>query len=170
MPASRIAVDVDASEVIRKLRDNRFLREPLRHALVNIGRHGETEAKRRAPVDYGRLRASITHNIDDQPMMMAVNIGVIGGGREMMYAKYMEYGTGLLHDHPNWPRARHVVTGGQLSHWGPVRRGIVSGWAVARAITRRGGLRPRRYLRSVLEQNGDQYLRIIRLALRKVTL
>lgn len=169
MPVSVIKVDVDAAALIRKLRDDRFAREPLRQALVQIGRHGENEAKNRAPVDSGRLRASITHQVDDQPLMLSVDIGVIGPRGTLDYAKYMEFGTGLVHDHPNWPRRAHVVSPKHLMNWGPVRRGLVSP-GIARLITRRGGLRPRRYLRSVLEQNGERYVRIISAFLRRITL
>lgn len=165
-------MDVDAAELIRKLRDNRFLREPLRQTLVLIGRDAETKAKMRAPVDprSGRLRASITHEVDEQPLMTTLNIGVIGVTKPLRYAYYMEYGTGTQHDHPNWPRARHVVKAKHLIRWGAVRGNWALATGAAKKITERGGLRPRRYLRSVLEQNGDRYLRIIRLALRKVTL
>lgn len=169
MPVSVIKVDVDAAALIRKLRDDRFAREPLRQALVQIGRHGENEAKNRAPVDSGRLRASITHQVDDQPLMLSVDIGVIGPRGALDYAKYMEFGTGLVHDHPNWPHRPHFVSPKHLMNWGPVRRGIVSP-GIARLITRRGGLRPRRYLRSVLEQNGERYVRIVSAFLRRITL
>jgi hypothetical protein len=167
MPANRITISTDAAELIRRLRDDRFLREPIRAALVNIGRHGENAAKLRAPVDKGRLRASITHEVDDQPLMLDVRIGVIGVTGDLKYAKYMEYGTGTKHDHPNWPRSRHVVTGGQLMNWGPAKVGLANPYAAARIITRRGGLMPRRYLRSVLEDHGDQYVRIVRAYIRR---
>jgi len=169
MPAS-IKINVDAAALIRRLKDDRFAREPLRQAMVKVGMIGETDSKRRAPVDFGRLRASITHKVDDQPLMLSVDIGVIGGAREMDYAQYMEYGTGLMHDHPNWPRRRHVVSGGQLGDWGPVRRALVNPYAVAKAISRRGGLRPRRYLRGMLEDNTGRFLSIIRAAVRQMEL
>jgi hypothetical protein len=167
---AKIRVDVDADAVIKKLHNDRFVREPLRVALNKIGRMGETDSKRRAPVDFGRLRASITHKVDDQPMMLSVDIGVIGSSGELPYAKYMEYGTGLTHDHPNWPRRVHVVPVGALSNWGPVRRNLVSAGAVATSITRRGGLKPRRYLRGMLEDNSTKFIAIIRRAVREMEL
>jgi hypothetical protein len=167
---ARIRVDIDADAVIKKLHSDRFVREPLRVALNKIGRMGETDSKRRAPVDFGRLRASITHRVDDQPMMLSVDIGVIGSSGELPHAKYMEYGTGLTHDHPNWPRRVHVVPVGALSNWGPVRRNLVSAGAVATSITRRGGLKPRRYLRGMLEDNSSKFIAIIRRAVREMEL
>lgn len=47
----------------------------------------ENDAKRLCPVDTGQLRSSITHEIED-------NIGVVG--TNVMYAPYIEYGTGLF--------------------------------------------------------------------------
>jgi len=82
----------------------------------------------------------------------------------------MEYGTGLTHDHPNWPRRVHVVPVGALSNWGPVRRNLVSAGAVATSITRRGGLKPRRYLRGMLEDNSSKFIAIIRRAVREMEL
>jgi hypothetical protein len=167
MPANRITISTDAAELIRRLREDRFLREPIRAALVNIGRHGENAAKLRAPVDKERLRASITHEVDDQPLMLEVQVGVIGVTGALKHAIYMEYGTGLVHDHPNWPRRRHTIHPSMLANWGKVKAGIVNAGAAAWAINRRGGLMPRRYLRSVLEDHGDQYVRIVRAYIRR---
>lgn len=47
----------------------------------------ENDAKRLCPVDTGQLRSSITREIED-------NIGVVG--TNVMYAPYIEYGTGLF--------------------------------------------------------------------------
>ncbi len=47
----------------------------------------ENDAKRLCPVDTGQLRSSITHEIED-------NVGVVG--TNVMYAPYIEYGTGLF--------------------------------------------------------------------------
>lgn len=167
MPASQIAATVDGAALIRRLRDDRFLREPLRVALTLIGRDAESKSKLKAPRDNGRLRASIRHKVDDNPLILGVQIGVIGKGKGMDYAKYMEYGTGLKHDHPNWPRKRHALKAEYLAKWGPVKRKKVTAEYAAEAIFKRGGLTPRRYLRSVLEENGERYLRIIGLAVRK---
>lgn len=163
-------MDVDADEVIKRLRNDRFVREPLRVALNKVGRMGETDSKRRAPVDFGRLRAAITHQVDDQPMMLSVDIGVIGKSGELPYAKYMEYGTGLTHDHPSWPRRVHMVPVSALANWGPVRRNLVSAGAVATSITKRGGLKPRRYLRGMLEDNSGNFIAIIKRAVKEMEL
>jgi hypothetical protein len=154
-----IRVDIDDWKRIKESLD---VRKGLRETLTQIGRHAENASKLAAPVDYGRLRAGITHQVTEDRYSIDVQVGVIGGVREMPYAWYMEYGTGTQHDHPNWPRRPHVVHPKYLSAWGPVRRGMVSAGAAAHGITKRGGLKPRRYLRGPLERNGDQYVRIIR--------
>lgn len=163
-------MDVDADEVIKRLRNDRFVREPLRVALNKVGRMGETDSKRRAPVDDARLKAGITHQVDDQPMMISVDIGVIGSAGELPYAKYMEYGTGLMHDHPNWPRRRHTVHPSMLSNWGPVKQKLVKASAAAFFINRRGGLKPRRYLRGMLEDNSQKFIAIIKRAVKEMEL
>jgi hypothetical protein len=167
MPVKTIEIGIDAATLIRKLRDDRMLREPIRVALTNIGRDAETKSKRKAPRDKGRLRASITHKIDDDPMILSVQIGVIGKGSGMDYAKYMEYGTGLKHDHPNWPRKRHALKADALANWGPVKRKMVTAEHAAEAIFKRGGLMPRRYLRETLEENGERYAKIIKMAVKR---
>lgn len=156
---ARIEVDAASWSAIKAMT---AFRRQLAEAMTQIGRHAENASKLRAPVDMGRLRASITHQVTEAPSLITAQVGVIGHQREMEYAWYMEYGTGLTHDHPSWPHRRHVVKAQHLSAWGPVRRGTLNANAVARAITRRGGLRPRRYLRGPLEANSDRYLGIIR--------
>lgn len=47
----------------------------------------ENEAKKQCPVDKGQLRSSITHEVED-------NVGYIG--TNVMYAPYVEYGTGIF--------------------------------------------------------------------------
>jgi hypothetical protein len=167
---AKIRVDVDADDLIKKLHDDRWSREPLRVALNKVGRMGETDSKRRAPVDDGRLKAGITHQVDNQPLMMSVDIGVIGSVGELPYAKYMEYGTGLTHDHPNWPRRRHTVHPSMLANWGPVKQKLVKAGAAAFFINRRGGLKPRRYLRGMLEDSSSKFIAIIRRAVREMEL
>lgn len=164
---ARIEVDRASWDAIKL---QHAFRRSLYDAMVKIGRHAENASKLVAPTDMGRLRASITHQVTEAPALITAQVGVIGGSSELAYGWYMEYGTGMQHDHPNWPRKPHVVKAGHLSAWGPVRRGILSAGAVARAITRRGGLKPRRYLRGPLERNSDRYLQIIRAFVQSVRL
>lgn len=171
--AADIRIDVDADDFIRKLRDDGFIREPLRVALTKVGRHAETEAKQRAPVAYGRLRASITHAIVDEQDMISVDVGIVGITQDLRYAWGMEYGTGTQTDHPTWPRKPHAVSPGALLNWRPIRRAPEDArWALAvsaaRAITLRGGLKPRRFLRGALEDGTAKYVGFMKQAIARL--
>lgn len=147
-------------KLIAKLRGNDMLGPALREGFEKVGYVVTSEAKKRAPVDRGTLRASIAHEVDPSPVPQWVRIGA-----KPFYAPYMEFGTGLVHDHPSWPRKRHVVPVAALAGWAG-RVGADAGGA-ANAISRRGGLKPRRYLRGALEDNGERIVRLIAGSLRK---
>lgn len=94
----------------------------------------QRDARKNAPVDTGRLRASITpevHTFNDEVQ------GVVGSNIE--YAPYMEFGT-----RPHWPPISAIQV------WAD-RHGI-SAFLIARAIARRG-TKPRRYLQRAFESN-----------------
>lgn len=131
----------------------------------SLGRYvqsaGETvagTARSFAPVDVGTLRSSINSQYREQePGLYVASIGT-----NIKYATYMEYGTGTQHDHPNWPRNPHIVSPRALLGWATRQlRNSASGltpeslaFIVARAITKRGGLKPRRFLRGAIERLG----------------
>jgi HK97 gp10 family phage protein len=54
----------------------------------------ERDAKKNAPVDTGRLRASITHYVEKEKEI----VGIVGTNVE--YAKYQEFGTSKMPPHP----------------------------------------------------------------------
>lgn len=62
------------------------LEEQVEQALIAIGMTAETHAKELSPVDTGRLRNSITHEVD-----MGGHAAIIGSNVE--YAAYVELGT-----------------------------------------------------------------------------
>ena len=121
-----------------------------------VGQLIVSEARRRAPVNVGLLRSSIFHEVDQQDPPRWVDVG-----SKVRYAPYMEYGTGTVHDHPNWPHARHIPFVNRDENGRPVaalfwyakRKGLGygGGYAIARAIAERGGLKPRRFLRGSIE-------------------
>lgn len=131
----------------------------------SLGRYvaaaGETvagTARSFAPVDNGTLRSSITSQYREaEPGLYIATIGT-----NIKYAPYMEYGTGTQHDHPNWPRNPHTVSPRALLAWATRHlRNNASGltpeslaFLVARAITKAGGLKPRRFLRGAMERLG----------------
>lgn len=113
------------------------------------------EARRRAPVDVGLLKSSINVQTKTEGQVVTASIGTnVQNGAGKPYGAYMEFGTGLVHDHPSWPKARHVVPPAALMNWAE-RKGrggtYHDAWIVANAITKRGGIKPRRYLRGSLE-------------------
>jgi hypothetical protein len=98
--------------------------------------HIEQKAKSFAPVDTGRLRASITHSVDPRPIPAWGMTGT-----NVHYARPMEYGTKRGHFPP--PRA--------LQTWAK-RHGLPNAFLVARAISRQG-LRPRAYMSKGFEDS-----------------
>lgn len=140
--------------VVARLKSKSLLAPALLTGMKAAGFLLESEAKKRAPVDRGLLRASIAHEAYATESQVGVRIG-----SKVKYAPYMEYGTGLVHDHPSWPRKRHVVPAAALAGWAK-RVGADAG-AVARSITKRGGLKPRRYLRGALEDNQARVVKVI---------
>lgn len=181
---SRVTVELDGlPELIRALRNNAGLADVLRDAFGYIGNDAKDQSKFAAPVNYGKLRASIVYEVDPSPLPTSVRIGTIGS-QKPKYAAYMEYGTGLVHDHPSWPRRRHIPFEGRNPANGPVagladwarakgrgsRPMIATAAAVAYAIMRRGGLEPRRYLRGPFERNQARYVRELRQAIGRLSL
>jgi phage gpG-like protein len=92
------------------------------------------DAKKNAPVDTGRLRASITPEVIDVGETIR---GVVGSN--VSYAPYVELGT-----RPHWPPIA------ALEVW--ARRHGVSAFLVARAISRRG-TKPVEYLQRAFDAN-----------------
>ncbi len=104
----------------------------------------QRSARQLAPVDTGRLRASITPEVRGDPMSGNIT-GVVGSNVEQ--AAPMELGT-----KPHFPPLS------ALQVW--ARRHGVNAYAVARAIALRG-LKPRRYLQGAFEQNRERVVQII---------
>lgn len=119
---------------------------PLRTFLTRAAILVQSRARERAPVDTGRLRADIAFEVDGGTPPIWARVG-----NNVFYAPYVEYGTGTQTDGPGGG-GRHWPPAGALSGWaGRHGFGPGGGFIVARAIGRRGGLRPRRYLRDALD-------------------
>lgn len=69
------------------------LPEQIEQALIAIGMTAETHAKEECPVDTGRLRNSITHDVD-----MSEQAAYIGSNVE--YAAFVELGTSKMAPRP----------------------------------------------------------------------
>lgn len=119
-------------QAIRDLRGTPML-NAMRDATLYIDR----DAKKNAPVDTGRLRASITPEVRAQGETIE---GVVGSN--VTYAPYVELGT-----RPHWPPIA------ALEVW--ARRHHTSAFIVARAISRRG-TPAKQYLQKAFESNKDK--------------
>lgn len=131
----------------RKVRDMRG--EPMLQAIRDAALWVTRDARMDAPVDTGRLRASITPEVRIEGNEV---IGVVGSNVE--YAPFMEFGT-----RPHWPPVSALQT------WS--RRHGMSAFLVARAISRRG-LKARRFLRGALEINAQRIAQRINQAVAKI--
>lgn len=161
------------AELIESLRQNGNLKRVLHDAFERIGEHARSASRERAPHDRGKLRNSIIYEQtppDSDGVTTGVRIGTIGSDRPR-YAAWMEFGTGKVNDHPSWPKNPHkmgAAAGEALAAWG--RRTGKDAGAAFWAIVRRGGILPKRYLRSVLEENGDRYVNVVRVAVGRFNL
>jgi hypothetical protein len=112
-------------------------------------------------VDTGRLRASIATEVRSDGFLGSGLVAAVGSN--VIYAPHMELGTGTFAG-----RKRHYPPPSALATW--ARRHGTNAWAVAAAIGRRGGLRPRRFLRGALEANRAQIIRILDRRVTEITL
>jgi len=111
------------AEISRALKSRKLVKEPLLRFLRQAGFLVEAAAKKRATVDTGRMRASITSNVDPRALTTTI-------APTVDYAAHVEFGT-----------APHFPPPSALQPWAR-RHGFPSGMAgamlVARAIARRG--------------------------------
>lgn len=83
-------ITVDDKEVLANIQRmvSGGLDAALGACLEKVGELVEGEAKEKAPVDDGQLRASITHRVDEAAHEVAI-------GTNVDYGPYMEVGTGI---------------------------------------------------------------------------
>jgi len=108
------------------------------------------DAVKNAPVDTGRLRASITPAVRVEGTTV---VGVVGSN--VLYAPFMEHGTGIYAG-----RGRHWPPSSALEVWAR-RHGFTSGFQVARIIGLRGGLRALKYLQRAIESNAERIFNLL---------
>ena len=144
-----ITVRIEGLERVMGKLEPALWKGPLREFLEAAALGVERDAKKKAPVDTGRLRSSITHEVEDTLARV---------GTDVDYAAFMEYGTGTQTDGPGGG-GRHWPPTAGLDPWA-ARKGL-DPFLVARAIGRRGGLVPRRYLRGALEENLGRIKRLL---------
>lgn len=148
--ASQVVALTGFGELMSRLEASLGADDIVPRALDSIGLLVSGEAKRRSPVDTGRLRSSITHHVNKESDGWIVRIGT-----DVNYAPFMEFGTGRLSDSGIPGRGEHRPPAIALDRWAR-RHGMPNGFVVARTIARRGGLRPRRYLRGAIEERSRE--------------
>lgn len=140
-------------ELLRKL-DSSLFAVPLHNFFERATLAVQGRARRIAPVSEGRLRNSIFNEVDTRPVPEFGKVGFLSASEASdlwFAARAMEYGTGSQGDKDVSHTARHFPPGGALDTWAK-RHGFPNGWVVAKAIGRRGGLKPRRMLRDGLRE------------------
>lgn len=131
-------VQARMEQVVRDLRGEPYL-NGMRRATLIVQR----DAKINAPVDTGRLRASITPEVRTRGKTVR---GVVGSN--VQYAPFVELGT-----RPHWPPP------GALATWAR-RHGIENEFLVRRAIGLRG-TKAVKFLERAFTENADRIVRII---------
>lgn len=131
----QVARDVHGGEMI----------DGMRQAAMLVTR----DARLLAPVDTGVLRASILPSVETTHNSV---VGIVGSNRR--YAPFMEEGTGVYAGNsPYFPPPAALET------W--ARRHGTTGYQVALAIFRAGGLKPRKFLERALKQNEERIINLI---------
>jgi HK97 gp10 family phage protein len=122
---------------------------PMQMAMRDATLLVQRAAMQNAPVDTGRLRASITPEVRTEGRTV---IGVVGSN--LFYAPYSELGT-----RPHWPPLA------ALEVW--ARRHGTTAFVVARAISRRG-TKAVRFLQRAVEDNQQRIVTILDRAVGKI--
>lgn len=153
-------------EAVAKLNGAKIAGKPARNFLNRWALFTEREGKQNAPVWRGQLRRSITHELDHDAFPKSARVGT-----NAPHGPYMEHGTGLLSDAPGGG-GRHFPPPAALDAWAidhgfrPGSRKSAQadaanapgtyGLLVSQIIWKRGGLKPRRYLRKAAEASAGQ--------------
>lgn len=142
--------------------DPAVLRKPLKDFFNRVAIAVENRAKQKAAVDAGQLRADVQHEIDSADMPRFAKVGILEAheGSQMWYkARAMEFGTARQGDPAISHKASHFPPWGErnpsLELWA-TRHGFESGFMVALAIFRKGGVKAHPFLRPALNESvGD---------------
>jgi hypothetical protein len=153
----------DFDELKRRLQHpETWLGKPLRrfHQKATLKLQGM--ARENAPADRGQLGQTIATKISSDPVPLWSQVGT-----NAKHARPQEYGTGLLSEAPDSLHKRHFPPPDALETWAR-RHGMESGWQVAFAIYKRGGLRPTRFLRNAFDEGARYVKRYLREAGREI--
>jgi hypothetical protein len=132
---------------------------PILPAMAKATLAVERVAKKKAPRDRGRLRASITPEI--KTLQGRTVQGVIGSN--LKYAPYHELGT-----RPFWPPWKPLFQWARRKTKGNLKAAGALAAGARRAIARRG-IKALRYLQGALEDRTQQIITILNRAVNDIT-
>lgn len=155
-----VQIKIDGLEEILKKATPKILEKPMHNFFDRATIHIQGLGRRKAPVDTGRLRASIAQKVDPKPLPLWGEVG-----SNVFYAPYVEFGTGTMSDQGS--RARHWPPSDALEGWA-MRHGFPNAFLVARAIGRRGGLKARKFLRGAVEESRSKLQELLNIAAREI--
>jgi len=139
MPGIEFEFQVEgAEELTKKLNNQNLLAKPLRDFLTKAALTVENRTKQLTPVDTGKLRASITHEVDAMLIPSWAKVG-----SQTNYAPFVEYDT-----RPHFPPPA------ALESWAH-RHGFSNVFIVCRKIARRG-TKGKKMLTTALEESKEK--------------
>lgn len=148
----RFTVEVRGLEKMIAILGPQLIAKPLRDFLTRGAITIQGKARIKAPSDRGILRNGITYSVDPAEVPLWSKVGVNQGVK----AKAMEFGTGTQSDATDSSHTVHFPPWGarnpELELWAR-RHGFPNGFLVARAIGRRGGIKPRRFMRDAVAES-----------------
>lgn len=150
MPAAVRIENLD--EVLRKF-DEKLIAAPLKRFFERAAVTVQGKARPEAAVDMGLMRNAVVYELDQATPVLWAKVGLLradAGSPLWKKGRAMEYGTGRMGDPAVSHAAQHFPPAAALDVWGR-RHGGIPGFVVARAIARRGGLKPRPFLRPALK-------------------
>ena len=147
-------------QLIGRLTPDRLLAKPITNLLNRWAITVESGAKRGAPVDTGRLRASVTHRLDARAVPLFAEVGT-----NVQYAPWVH---GPLDGSSGFSRrpGAKMPPGAALVGWAR-RHGGIPVFVLARAISRRG-IKAKPFLRNAAEAARGQISGWVATAAREI--
>lgn len=132
--------------------------QPVMNAIARGTLIVERKAKRNAPVDRGRLRASITPEV--RKKYADILEGVVGSNVE--YAPYQELGT-----RPFWPPWNAIFRWAMRKTKGDRRAAGAITYSVRRRIAKEG-IKAKRFFQNALQDSQGQIRRLLQIAANEI--
>lgn len=144
--ADMLAVSIEGlDELIAKAHNSgALIGRPLKRFFTLSAIAVQKQSRELAPVDRGLLRSSIAYDVDGGTVPEWAKIGP-----NVPYGASVEFGIGDFNEGPGGLGQAPLPTAEQLEGW--ARRKGLDPVMVARAIERKGGIRPNPYMRGGFE-------------------